>query len=165
MNKLLKFEYIFFIFSVIYFTIINYLKRINSKLENDDLKKEENVNYDDIKIEVTYENKSSDLDVSGTYLSTKNFYNKALVLKHTFQDLWLFRYKETVSENEDNIFWIISNKNPEDTNEKNILFSSVKIIDLEKYYCYQFIDYGTFIDKGKMYDVNNKDIIINLVSI
>ena len=159
MNKLFsfhRFEYIFFVIIILYLSVVNFNRsnpQEKSKLS---------------KIRVEYKTKNVlNENVSGVYTLTNKYINEAIIYKHDSKKLWLYRFKEFVSEDEDNIYWVLGNKDPinKDKDPINILFRSVIVSEMDQYYIYQYIDYGLHIEKGTMFYKNNNKISIDLFKI
>jgi len=169
-------EYLIFIVIVIFIT----LKSITNKVKLDNImnlkqndilmddvnnsRKKKEVDINNVKIKVTT-NKMKNLDVTGIYNSTKEFFNEGLVFKNEKKNLWIFRYNDVVSENEENLYWVLSSQEPkvyQESNEKITYYSSINIVELDSYYIYQFVDYGNLIDKAIMYDVTDSNFTIEI---
>lgn len=181
-NFLSDYGYIFFIAVVIFFSFkkkkLNMFENLNSPKYDmiEDLKPDSEhsskhsskrdftsgTDLNNIELEIVYDNKERtplvNIDVSGIYSSTSEFYNDGLIFKKKNEDIWVFRNKEMVSE-EENIYWVLSPQNPtdfENSENKIVYYDSINIVELEKYYVYQYIDYGQIIDNGTLYNTFNK---------
>jgi hypothetical protein len=171
MNKLFSFhrlEYIFFVIIILYLSVVNF-NRSNHIISNS----QENSKLSKIRVEYKTKNVLNE-NVSGVYTLTNKYINEAIIYKHDSKKLWLYRFKEFVSEDEDNIYWVLGNKDPINKNKDpinknkdpiNILFRSVIVSEMDQYYIYQYIDYGLHIEKGTMFYKNNNKISIDLFKI
>lgn len=175
MNKFFSFhkiEYIFFVIIILYLSIVNF-KNYNSQKDLKLYNSNKDLKISKVKVKyITKLNSDVNVNVNGTYIPINQYMNEAIIYKHTSDKLWLYRFKEFVSKDENNIYWVLSNKKPIDSNnklinpsEKNILFKSVVISEMDQYYIYQYIDFGLYIDKGTMFYKNNNKISIDLSKI
>ena len=124
-----NFEYLFFIILVIFLSLTKknlneYTKKLFDNLnkdmdllknipeEPDNSQKTDNSlrnsnNLKNYKLNVTYQEEKkrslTEEDVSGIYESTGDTYNEGIIFKNQQKDLWIFRHKEIVSEQENNI--------------------------------------------------------------
>lgn len=155
----IKFEYIIFIVIVLYFTLKEYL--IN--------KREINESSSIVKNSITI-TESKNKEINGIYHPENELFNQAVVYKHEINEYWIYKVIEIVSEQEDNCYWILSNKNPNTLNQSichdnNIIFHSVSIVDIGDFYVYQYIDFGNSItsDNLILFDKLDEKIMIKII--
>tara|TARA_B100001248_G_C27281676_1_gene408038 strand:+ start:286 stop:771 length:486 start_codon:yes stop_codon:yes gene_type:complete len=148
-----KFEYIFFIIIVLYFSYKEYVKF------NSEVKEMNNIVKNKILIK-----DSEIMDINGKFIPDKKFFNDGVVYKHEKNDYWIYKVIENISEFEENCYWIISKKNPFDLNENvtscsenEIIYHSVNIVDIGDFYLYQYVDFGRSISNNDLCMYNKKN--------
>lgn len=157
-----KFEYLFFVLLVVIISFynfytqndFNFLSKSNTNNLNENNKADNN-------IVVEYENKKDSFNVDGVYKPILEKCHDATVYKHESKDYWIFRVKEKVDLEEDNIYWILSDKNFNESNKK-ILYDSIAITDIGEYYVYQYLDFGREIDQGILYSKSNGNVNLKI---
>ena len=157
-----KFEYLFFVLLVVIISFYNFYKRNDfnflSKSNTNNLNEN---NKSDSNIVVEYENKKDSFNVDGVYKPILEKCHNATVYKHESMDYWIFRVIEKVDKEEDNIYWVLSDKNFNESNKK-ILYDSIAITDIGEYYVYQYLDFGREIDQGILYSKSNGHVNLKI---
>ena len=157
-----RFEYLFFVLIVVIISFynfytqndFNFLSKSNTNNLNENNKADSN-------IIVEYENKKDSFNVDGVYKPILEKCHDATVYKHESMDYWIFRVREKVDKEEDNIYWVLSDKNFNESNKK-ILYDSITITDIGEYYVYQYLDFGREINQGILYSKSNGNVSLKI---